>query len=399
MTVDTSKTSANGKLPKGWRMVRFDEIAQNINDRVDPAETDLEVYVGLEHLDPESLKIRRWGTPDDVIGQKLGFKEGDIIFGKRRAYQRKLAVAECDGICSAHAMVLRAKPEAVDPGFLPFFLQSDMFMERAVDISVGSLSPTINWKTLRAQTFPVPPIGRQQEIAAILAVGNEAIDEYLNVEAAIVTLLDSWTTEFLQRDWPVENLGELLSDVQYGSSSRANVDPAGVPILGIPNVIGGRIDLNECRWIELSEKDRNKYSLCAGDVLIVRTNGNPDYVGRTAVVDKVPGGSVYASYLIRLRTKAERLLPTYLHCALSSSLVRRTLRHEIRSSAGNYNLNTKGIKRQRLPLPPLIEQSRFVNEFNEMNRHLDAVRDHVEQLQELKRRLTSHHVGGDYDVQ
>lgn len=88
--------------------MRFDEIAENIGDRVNPAESDAERYVGLEHLDSDSQKIRRWGTPGDVIGQKLAFREGDIIFGRRRAYQRKLAVADFDGICSAHALVVRA---------------------------------------------------------------------------------------------------------------------------------------------------------------------------------------------------------------------------------------------------------------------------------------------------
>ncbi len=157
-SVNAKPVVSGGQLPKGWRMVRFEEIAQNVNERVQPAETDLDIYVGLEHLDPESLKIRRWGTPDDVIGQKLGFRKGDIIFGKRRAYQRKLAVAEFDGICSAHAMVLRAKTDAVELDFLPFFMQSDMFMKRAVDISVGSLSPTINWKTLRCLATTYRPL-------------------------------------------------------------------------------------------------------------------------------------------------------------------------------------------------------------------------------------------------
>jgi restriction endonuclease S subunit len=155
-------SAANDQLPKGWRIVRFDELAQIVNERVDPSATDAEIYVGLEHLDSDSLKIRRWGTPSDVIGDKLQFRKGDIIFGRRRAYQRKLAVAEFDGICSAHAMVLRANTETVDPEFLPFLMQSDLFMERAIDISVGSLSPTINWKTLRMQEFPLPPKDEQR---------------------------------------------------------------------------------------------------------------------------------------------------------------------------------------------------------------------------------------------
>ena len=131
-------------LKPGWKMVKFGDVVHNIAQRIDPADAQTDVYVGLEHLEPDTLHLRQWGHPSDVTGQKLVFKKGDVIFGRRRAYQRKLALAECDGICSAHAMVIRAKQDMILPEFLPFFLQSDMFMERAVQISVGSLSPTIN---------------------------------------------------------------------------------------------------------------------------------------------------------------------------------------------------------------------------------------------------------------
>ncbi|ECR6876217.1 restriction endonuclease subunit S, partial [Salmonella enterica] len=140
------------QLPEGWQMVKFGDIAKHISKRVEPSETDLEIYVGLEHLDPDSLKIKRHGTPSDVEGQKLLVKKGQIIFGKRRAYQRKVAVADWDCICSAHAMVLEANPKYVIPDFLPYFMQSSTFMDRAVAISEGSLSPTIKWKVLASQT-------------------------------------------------------------------------------------------------------------------------------------------------------------------------------------------------------------------------------------------------------
>jgi type I restriction enzyme S subunit len=156
---------------------RFDQIAANITVRVEPADTDLERYVGLEHLDPESLKLRRWGSPADVIGQKLKFWKGDIIYGKRRAYQRKLAVADFDGICSAHAMVLRAKPDVILPELLPFFLQSEIFHQRAMEISVGSLSPTINWSALAKQEFPLPPVDEQRRIADLLWAADDVIEK------------------------------------------------------------------------------------------------------------------------------------------------------------------------------------------------------------------------------
>lgn len=167
----------NGSLKPGWKTWRFEQMATNVNVRIDnPSESGMEHYVGLEHLDPESLRIRRWGSPSDVEAGKLFFKTGDIIFAKRRAYQRKLGVAEFDGICSAHAMVLRAKLEVVLPEFLPFFMQSELFMNRAVEISVGSLSPTINWKTMALQVFSLPPIPEQKRIVELLMTTEEQIE-------------------------------------------------------------------------------------------------------------------------------------------------------------------------------------------------------------------------------
>ena len=87
----------------GWKRVRFGDFAQSVNERVEPADAAEEIYVGLDDLDLRSLHIRRWGKGSDVTGTKLRFQKGDIIFGRRRAYQRKVGVAEFDGICSAHA--------------------------------------------------------------------------------------------------------------------------------------------------------------------------------------------------------------------------------------------------------------------------------------------------------
>ncbi len=152
-----------------WRKVRFGDFAQSVTDRVDdPSDAGVDRYVGLEHLDPGSLSITRWGHPSDVEAQKLRFAPGDVIFGRRRAYQRKVAQADFEGICSAHALVLRAKPEFVLHKFLPVFLSSDYFLDRAIKISVGSLSPTVNWRDLAPQEFLLPPLSEQQRIADLL---------------------------------------------------------------------------------------------------------------------------------------------------------------------------------------------------------------------------------------
>lgn len=154
-------------------------MATSVNVRVDdPAAAGVDHYVGLEHLDSDSLKICRWGSPADVSATKLLFEPGDIIFARRRAYQRKLGVAEWRGIASAHSLVLRAKPDVVLPEFLPFFMQSDLFMDLAQKISVGSLSPTINWKTLARQEFALPPLEEQWRIADVLSALDATVASY-----------------------------------------------------------------------------------------------------------------------------------------------------------------------------------------------------------------------------
>ncbi|MDD5581074.1 MAG: restriction endonuclease subunit S [Methylobacter sp.] len=153
--------------PNDFEKVKFEKIALNISERVEPQKTTLDTYVGLEHLDPDNLVIARTGKPDDVIGTKLKIYKGDIIFGKRRAYQRKLAVSHFDGIASAHSIILRANEKHIEKEFLPFFMQSEVFMNRAVQISEGSLSPTIKWKTLATQEFILPKKEKQKELTEV----------------------------------------------------------------------------------------------------------------------------------------------------------------------------------------------------------------------------------------
>lgn len=160
-----------------WTRHRFDEIAVNVKDRVDdPASSGHDRYVGLEHLDPGSMTISRWGDPSEVGATKLVFQAGDVIFARRRAYQRKVSQATFEGIASAHALVLRAQANVITERFLPVFLSSGYFLDRAISISVGSLSPTVNWRDLASQEFDLPPLERQEEIADLLwAVQNHMV--------------------------------------------------------------------------------------------------------------------------------------------------------------------------------------------------------------------------------
>ena len=175
----------------GWKKWRFDEFAQNISERVEPSQTDLDIYVGLEHIDPDTLHLNRHGHPSDVEGTKLRFYKGDIIFGRRRAYQRKTALATTDGICSAHAMVLRAKEDVVDPSFFPFLFHSKQFIDMAITISVGGLSPTINWKDISKQEFLLPPKSEQKRLAELLWAADEMLEKEKREREKVEELLET----------------------------------------------------------------------------------------------------------------------------------------------------------------------------------------------------------------
>jgi type I restriction enzyme S subunit len=149
----------------------------SFSERVEPQKTELTIFVGLEHLDADNLRIERTVTPDDVIGTKQNIYKDDIIFGKRRAYLRKLAVSHFDGIASAHSMTLRADEKNIDKDFLSYFMQSDTFMSRAVQISEGSLSPTIKNKTLAQQEFTLPKKEKQKELVAVFKQFDLTMDQ------------------------------------------------------------------------------------------------------------------------------------------------------------------------------------------------------------------------------
>ena len=170
---------------------RFEQIAINSTEKKKPVEEDRFTYLGLEHLDSGSLKVTRFGSDVAPIGEKLVMRKGDVLFGKRRAYQKKVAIAPFDGIFSAHGMVLRPNVEVIDPDFFPLFISSDYFLDAAIKISVGSLSPTINWRDLKILEFDLPDLETQRKLAAVLWSINDTMESYKKLISATDELVKS----------------------------------------------------------------------------------------------------------------------------------------------------------------------------------------------------------------
>ena len=204
---------------------KFDQIAFNITDKKMPEPGDEKMYIGLEHLDTGSLKITRWGSEVELKGQKLVMKKGDVLFGRRNTYLRRAALAPHDGIFSAHGMIFRPKTDVIDPDYFPFFISSNYFMDAAIRISVGSLSPTVNWKTLKELEFDIPTLEEQRKNAMLLKAINETKEAYQELLVQTDNLVKSQFIEMFgdpidnEKKWPFELLPDVTTIV-LGSTPK-----------------------------------------------------------------------------------------------------------------------------------------------------------------------------------
>ncbi len=323
-----------------WQRLRFDQMAENIRETGQPTPEDSSTYIGLEHLDTDSLHVRRWGSGADLKGQKLKMRKGDILFARRNAYLRRVAIAPHDGFFSAHGMILRAKPDVVLPEFLPFFMMSDKFMNRAVEISVGSLSPTINWTTLQLQEFELPPLDQQRCIADILWALDEVQRHYDNVNRALQhTRISSVEEHFAVaalkgQKQPLEHVANISYGITLGGY-RSSL-PQTRPYLRVANVLRERVDLKDIKTINCTEDETTKFALMNGDVLVVEGHASVEEIGRAAVWQAELPEMLHQNHLIRVRC-SNTLLPDYLNLYINSAGGQSYIRSRAKSSSG---LNT-----------------------------------------------------------
>ena len=237
-------------------------------------------------------------------------------------------------------------------------------------------------------SIPVPPPEEQAAIARILDAVDTALErtrETVQSEDVLqrVVLEDAFAS--LEAEYC--RLGTFATEVRYGTSVASNDKAHGNPVLRIPNVVGDRLALNDLAFVELSEPEVERLKLADRDLLLVRTNGNPNYVGRSVVFRRPDNRTwVYASYLIRVRLKDE-LLPDFVNTYLGLERGRRQLLQRVTTSAGNHNINANSIRLIRLPVPPPAEQERLAELATAFRNRCDALMAMVDALQNLKKSL------------
>jgi hypothetical protein len=379
-----------------WKRVAFGDVIESVTDRVDdPSKAGVDRYVGLEHLDPGVMTVQRWDSPDKVEAQKLRFRKGDVIFGRRRAYQKKVALAEFEGICSAHALVLRARADYIDPGFLPVFLSSDYFLDRSIAISVGSLSPTVNWRDLKVQEFILPPLDEQKRIADLLWAIERHRLAVASQTLAVERLADELFGSALATT-PAEQvlLPKLMNEMTVGVVVRPTQhytdDQTGVPALRGLNIRPGEFDLADLvRFRPESAAELKKSTLGVGDVAIVRT-GRP---GDAAVVtDEIAGFNCID--LIIARPDSTKLVPDFLAHFLNSSYGRSQI-SRLSAGTAQQHFNVGALKKLEIPYLAVDGQEELVRRVEGVRGAARVSSAEMERLHTLRNSVLADVFGGN----
>lgn len=370
---------------------RFDQIAINSTEKKKPVEEDRFTYLGLEHLDSGSLKVTRYGSEVAPIGEKLIMRKGDVLFGKRRAYQKKVAIAPFDGIFSAHGMVLRPKEDVIDKDFFPLFISSDYFLDAAIKISVGSLSPTINWRDLKELEFELPDLDTQRRLAAVLWAMNETMDSYKELIAATDELVKS---QFMEQFKDLIEQPEACSKIEDVCTVFADGDwieskdqsDEGIRLIQTGNIGNAQyLDKGErARFITEDTFERlNCTEVKANDILISRL---PDPVGRACII---PGGlgkciTAVDCTIVRLES---RVIPEYfIAYTLSPFYMMQVAARETGSI--RKRISRKNLGKLTIPVPAIEAQERFAAMVRQSDKSKLLLHDRNEIINQNRRLLT-----------
>jgi len=376
---------------KRWPTKPLGEVVA-INPKLTASETPASVaevtFVPMAAVDETGGNIARPEVRQysQVTKGYTPFRENDVLFAKITPCMQngKAAIARNlrggVGFGSTEFHVLRPTP-AVTPEWVFAFIRQPSFRSAAEASFTGSAGQQrVPADFLKRIPIPVPPLAEQERIVELLDEADGLRKLRAQADRRTATLIPALFHEMFgdpERWRQSSTLGALVQDFRYGTSNKSTID--GKPALRIPNVVGQTVNLDNLKKVPVSDSDFERLRLKDGDLLFVRTNGNADFVGRSAVFDAQtitdaglnPDEFIYASYLIRARLQVGRVLPVFVQTFLSTPVGRRALRARSKTSAGQFNINTEGLGTIPVPLPPLPLQQEFAQRVAEI-RELEA---------------------------
>lgn len=364
-----------------WTPVYLGDVVEESREVVrDPVKERIEKVVGLEHIDSESIHLRRWETLEHSTTFTKKFVKGQVLFGRRRAYLKKAALAPFNGICSGDITVLEAKKDLL-PELLPFLINNDKFFDFAIKNSAGSLSPRAKFKDLANYEFLLPPKDQQAQLAELLWAADDSLEGLTKLIFSLNQQLSSyikgvitssiaknpkeiirakspfqtkWIDAQYPEGWKCYKLVDVISDYQNGFAEGKR-DENGIPQLRMNNVTrSGRIDLSS---VEMIPDDRNidRYRIEENDVLFCNTNSE-DLVGKSILANSQITGFTFSNHFTRLRPKNNLVTPKFLHTWLKYHFDIGLFERRCTKWIGQAAIQTENLLGLYIVLPPLDEQ-------------------------------------------
>lgn len=384
------------------KTVKFGDICREVKvSTKDPITDGYERYIGLEHLDSGSLKVKRWGrTAEDNPSFTRVFKKGQILFGKRRPYLKKAAIAEFDGICSGDIIVLEPKKSVTD--LFPFIVQSNEFWAWAIKTSSGSLSPRTKFKSLSEFQLMLPDSKGRETLLDGVVTSNQVVrtvDALIDAQGQLIKsqyfytfksnlgVLDckKYPTKIYSSRVEIKLLKELITKKpQNGQFVKKDVGGQ-VECLFL-NVVDGYINpyTNEDKreTISCSQSDFEKYSLSKGDVLFNRSSLVKSGIGWPFLVLNDATPSTFDCHLIRINVDASQILPDYLYIYSLSPWARKYFLC-VAQTTTMTTISQSEIESFPIPVPPIEEQKQIIRLFSNLFSLKGLYKSHINSVTKL----------------
>lgn len=366
-----------------WKKYRFDEVCRQVNEATkDPQAEGFDHVIGLEHIESNNLHITQWDTLEKETTFTRKFRKGQVLFGRRRAYQRKVAYAEFDGICSGDILVFEAIEDVLLLELLPFLIQSEGFFQKALATSAGSLSPRTKFKDLADYEFLLPPKAEQKRLAELLWVADEVVEKEKREREKITICKNNYFEREIIGAKKLRLIDCCKESPQYGSPSAA-----------IPYI------KEKSRYVRITDIDdfgnlinddivspavfSDTFLLKENDFLIART-GNT--VGKTYLHQTKDGLYTFAGYLIRFRTDDSILLPEYLMAFSKTSLFEKFKRKTIKVGA-QPNINAEQYSNMEIPVLQIEKQRKIKQNIDKYDSVYRRVASQIALSQQIKQEL------------
>lgn len=305
------------------------------------------------------------------------FKQGQILFGRRRAYQQKAGVAQFDGICSGDITVIEAIPGKIEPNLLPFIVQNEQFFEHAVQGSAGSLSPRVKWEHLASYEIELPTMEKQRVLANKLWTAYRLKESYKKLLAATDEMVKSQFIEmFGTLDEPKVEIKKLIDVVlgsgQYGSNTSATDYQESMPRYIRITDINDDGSLNDD--IKTAEVIDDKFRLVSGDIVFARTGAT---VGKTYLHEA--GDAIYAGYLIKYQMDTNLMKPSFMKAFTHSKTYYNWVANSQKVGA-QPNISATQYDQMPILVPSVCDQEAFLKIYQQADKSKFELRKSIEAI-------------------